>query len=106
VLLKQIVPGLSRVAVLRETTSGSAELYAELDSAARKLGLALDVVEVRSMKDFGGAFATIAEKRPGALYIDGGSLACARRQQIADFALANRLPVTYGLKAYAERGCS
>ena len=72
--------------------------------AARKLGLGLDVVEVRSLDDFENAFATIVSRRPEALYIDGASLAYARRQEIADFALAHRLPATYGLKAYAQAG--
>jgi putative ABC transport system substrate-binding protein len=103
-LLKEIIPRLSRVAVLREVGSGSAELYADLDMAARKLGVALDVVEVRSLDEFENAFATIASRRPEALYIDGASLAYVRRQQIADFALAHRLPATYGLRAYAQAG--
>ena len=103
-MLKQIVPGLSRVAVLREVGSQSAELYSGLDVAARQLGVVLDVVEIRSLDDFENAFATIVSRRPEALYIDGGSLAYARRQQIADFALTHRLPATYGLKAYAQAG--
>ena len=57
-LLKELVPGLARVAVLRNPlTAAHATFWQETETAARKLGLALQPLEVRRPDDFEAAFA-------------------------------------------------
>ena len=101
-LLAEIVPGLSRVGVLRPADYGSFG-FAQLEAAARKRNVALDVVEIRSLDQLEGAFATMAGKRVGAVVVVG-SLFYLRRQQLADLALRHRLPAIHSLKDYAQVG--
>jgi putative tryptophan/tyrosine transport system substrate-binding protein len=101
-LLKELAPKLSRVGVLRHIESG--RNFAELEAAARQLNVALEVVIIRSLDDFEGAFAAMVGKRVGGVMVVGGALLYMRRQQIADFALKYRLPAIYDLKEGAQAG--
>ena len=100
--LKEIVPKLSRVGVLRQVESGTN--FAALEAEARQLNVTLEVVGIRSTDDFEAAFATMFGKRAGALIVVGGPLTYMRRQQIADLALKNRLPGIHALREYAQAG--
>jgi putative ABC transport system substrate-binding protein len=101
-LLTEIVPRLSRVGVLRQVESGSG--FAELEASARKLNIALEVVDIRSPNDIDGAFVAMTGKKVGAVIFVGGPLLYIRRQQIADLALKHRLPAIHLLKEYAQAG--
>jgi len=92
-LLREIVPGLSRVAVLWSASGmpGDDKDLAEQGAYAQRLGLSLDIVEIRNVDDIDKALSAIAGRRPGAL-VDTGSVTYLRSQQIADFALAQHLP--------------
>jgi putative ABC transport system substrate-binding protein len=100
--LTEIVPGLARVGVLRQVESGSG--FAELAAAARRLNVALEVVDIRSPDDIDDAFVALTGKRAGAVIFIGGPLLYIRRQQIADLALKHRLPAIHLLKDYAQAG--
>jgi putative ABC transport system substrate-binding protein len=100
-LLTEIVPKLSRVGVLRQADYGSFG-FAQLEAAARKLNVALDVVDIRNLDELDGAFATMTGKRVGAVIVVGSLY--RRRQQLANLALKHRLPAIHGLKDYAQVG--
>ncbi len=102
-ILNEIVPKLSRVAILRQTGRPGAE-PAVLESAARKLGLTILFADVRTPSDIEGAFATMTRSRAGAFLMLGGSMTHASRQQIADLAVQHRLPGLSLLREYAEAG--
>ena len=102
-ILNEIVPKLSRVAILRQTGRSGAETTA-LESAARKLGLTILFADVRTPNDIEGAFATMTRSRAGAFLILGGSMTYVSRQQIADLAVQHRLPGIHLLREYAEAG--
>ena len=102
-ILNEIVPRLSRVAILRQTGRSGAETTA-LESAARKLGLTILFADVRTPNDIEGAFATMTRSRAGAFLILGGSMTYVSRQQIADLAVQHRLPGIDLLREYAEAG--
>ncbi len=102
-ILNEIVPKLSRVAILRQTGRSGAETAA-LESAARKLGLTILFADVRTPHDIEGAFATMTQSRAGAFLILGGSMTYVSRQQIADLAVQHRLPGIHLLREYAEAG--
>jgi putative ABC transport system substrate-binding protein len=93
-LLKEIVPGLSRVAVLWNTSGvpGERKERADLEAYAQRLGLSLDIFEIRNVDDIDKALPAIAGKRPGAMLDAGLAVSLLRSQQISDFALAHRLP--------------
>ena len=102
-ILHEVVPKRSRVAILRQTGRAGAET-ADLESAARKLGLTILFADVRTSKDIEGAFATMTRSRAGALLILGGSMTWASRQQIAGLAVQHQLPGIHLFREYAEAG--
>jgi len=102
-ILNEVVPKLSRVAILRQTGRAGAETAA-LESAARKLGLTILFADVRTPNDIEGAFATMTRSRAGAFLILGGSVTWVSRQQIAGLAVQHRLPGIHLLREYAEAG--
>jgi len=104
-LLKEIVPGLSRVAVLTYW-SGEADKdkeVAEQAAYAQRLGLSLDFVEIRNVDDIDKALSAIVGRSPGAL-VDVSQVTLLRTQRIADFALAQRLPCIGNSRQHAQAG--
>jgi putative ABC transport system substrate-binding protein len=104
-LLKEIVPRITRVAVLGTTpnpTSGS-DLRATRE-AARILGLQLQVVEVGGPEEFGSAFSEFAKGGCGGLLGLGSPVMVNNRQHIADLTIRHRLPSVFWQKEHAEAG--
>jgi putative ABC transport system substrate-binding protein len=69
-LLAEVVPNLTRVGVLRQADREVGG-FAELQAAARRLNVTLDVVDVRDLGDLASAFATMTGKRVGAVIVLG-----------------------------------
>jgi putative ABC transport system substrate-binding protein len=93
-LLKELLPSLSRVAVLvNPANSFSAVALDNARSGATALGLRLDPVEVASVADLERALPTLRGDRPGAVLVtaDRGPLMIGRTR-IAEFLTTNRLP--------------
>jgi putative tryptophan/tyrosine transport system substrate-binding protein len=104
-LLKEVVPGLSRVAIMWNPDDRGAVLdYKEAENAARSLGLQLQSVEVSRADDFDRAFSVLTTGRTEALIIIGSALAFTNRDQLASWAQKNRLPSMYGQRAYVDAG--
>ena len=107
-LLKQAVPGVVRVAVLRqpsfvpERTEKDIQKGAEV--AARALGLQLHFVEARGPDDFERAFLDMTKARAGALMALGGNMFFSERRRLVNLAATNRLPGVYGLREYVDAG--
>jgi putative ABC transport system substrate-binding protein len=104
-LLKEIVPKLSRVAVLGTSTSpGSAQQLKEVERAAGALGVKLQYLDVLSFKDFETAFRAAGKGRAEAVLTLGSSILLSHRAQLADLAVKNRLPAIYAQPEYVEAG--
>jgi putative tryptophan/tyrosine transport system substrate-binding protein len=104
-LLKQVVPGLSRTAVVRNAANPANTLaWRETQDAARMLGVALQSHEVKVPKDFEGAFAIMAKERPDALLVLEDELTIQYRKEIADFATQQRLPSVFGAREGVDAG--
>jgi putative tryptophan/tyrosine transport system substrate-binding protein len=105
-LLKEVVPGISRVGVLSVASlpaTGNAREYYE--AAAHALKIPLQSLEVRTQNpDFVGAFQTAAKGRVSALITVGNQLFARNRNLIADLAIKNRLPSMYEQSYYVEVG--
>ena len=96
-LLREALPGLSRVAIMWNPDVRGAVLdYKETDSAARSLHLQLQSVEVSRVDDFERAFSELTAGRAEALMVVASSLTFANRDQLASLALRHRLPSMYG----------
>jgi putative ABC transport system substrate-binding protein len=105
-LLKEAVPGLSRVAFLwNPGVRGDTLQYKEAEGVARALGLSLQSVEVVLAEDLDRAFSAITEQRAQALTVAGPSpVTFSNRAKIATFAQRNRLPSIYGGRAFVDAG--
>jgi putative tryptophan/tyrosine transport system substrate-binding protein len=93
-ILKEIVPDLNRVAVLRDFTDRMAAglEWAALDQAARELGLTLVPVDIKSADELETAFASMKKSEAGALFVTRTALTLEAGKPIADLAIAARLP--------------
>ena len=104
-LLKEAIPRLSRVAVLwNPANQGGPRQWQETQSAARKLRLTLQSLEVRDPNDVLTAFSAITQKRPDALIIVPSALTTAYRPIIIEFATKQRIPTMFAVKADVEAG--
>jgi putative ABC transport system substrate-binding protein len=102
-LLRELVPGAARMAVL--VTAANAETTVrDVEAAARALGLQIQVFNVSTLREIDAAFATFARERPDALFVSGDPFLSGRRVQLAQLAAFHRLPATYALRDYAEAG--
>src|SRR5215472_8993009 len=100
-LLKEAVPGLSRVALLwNPDVRGNLLDYRETEGAARSLGLEFQSVEVSRVEDLDRAFSTLTKGRAQALVLPAGTPAV--RAQIMSFALRNRLPSIAGNRNWTD----
>jgi len=104
-LLKEIVPKLTRVAVLGTSTRpGHAHALKEVELAAGTLAVQLQYVDVRDSKDIGTAFRAAAKGRAEAVLVLGGPVFILQRTQVADLAVKNRLPAIYDRREVVEDG--
>ena len=104
-LLKEVVPKVSRVALLwNPANPGSAPQLREAEAAARALGVRLQTLEARDPQEIDSAFAAMTRERAGALLILPDAIFGNQRRQIAELAAKRRLPSLLGVGEYAEAG--
>jgi putative tryptophan/tyrosine transport system substrate-binding protein len=105
-LLKQAIPGLSRLAVLwNPSNQGVVSYFETVKAAGRALQISLDpVVNVRRSDEFDIAFTAIANARPQALMVIADRFLLAHRKQIIEFAAVKRLPTMYPYREYVDAG--
>ena len=107
-LLKEIVPKLSRVAVLGTSTRpGTAQELKEVEFAAGAFGVKLQYLDVLDSKDIETAFRAASKGRVDAvLMLVSGGIVDAHRTTIVELAVKTRLPVIYGTdgRAFVEAG--
>jgi putative ABC transport system substrate-binding protein len=104
-LLKEVVPGLSRVAVLWNAANpANASVWHETQAAAGALGLVLYAQDVRSAQDFEGAFARTAQAHPEALLVLDDALINIHREDIAAFSIQEHLPSVFAARESVVAG--
>jgi putative ABC transport system substrate-binding protein len=105
-LLKEVIPGLARVAVLRDVSEPATDYgFKEYESAARTLKTQLLPLEVRPPKpDLEGAFQAATKGRAGALVTIRNTLLLDHSRQIANLAIKHRLPSMYEGNEFIEAG--
>jgi putative ABC transport system substrate-binding protein len=92
-LLADAVPRLSRVAVLWDATEPERRRQVqEAEGAARKLGIAVHVFEVRSPADLPGAFAAMTRDGAGAVLVEASTMLSNNRVRLAELAMKAGLP--------------
>jgi putative ABC transport system substrate-binding protein len=104
-LLKETVPGVSRVAVLWNPTNPMLlQQLRDTKIAARSLNVELQPVEARSPDEFDRAFSRIMRGRVEALLVSADAMFGAQGTPLAHLAARNRLPAMYGLRRNVEAG--
>ena len=104
-LLKEIVPKLSRVAVLWNPQGRTSTVsWKEIQLPARELGVKLHSLEVRSVNDFDKTFEDATRAGAGALVIMPDPLFVTNLKRIADFAATSRLPSISHLTEFVDSG--
>ncbi len=107
-LLTQAVPGVNRVAVLRQPNAfgerTEKDILTAAEVAARALGVRLHFVEARGPDDFDGAFSEITRVRADALTVLPSPMLNTERRRLVDLAAKNRLPAVYEWREYVDAG--
>ena len=103
--LKEIVPGLSRVALLVNPNTEVASIYKRVtDTAAAELGVKNQTFEARSLDELERAFDAMVKAGAQAVTINGEGLAYQQRSHIARMTLARRLPLAVWSRETFEAG--
>jgi putative ABC transport system substrate-binding protein len=102
-LLKEALPGVSRVAVLWDATSTSAEVRTT-EAAARSLGLQLHLLEVRGPSEFSRAIEAAIRGHADALTVLTSSFLTTNRKPLLDLTAKSRLPTMYSFREYVVEG--
>ena len=104
-LLKEILPKLSRAAILGISTSpGNTQALKETELAARGLGVKVQYLDVLEPKDIKIAFREASKGRAEAVLMLVSPVLNRQRTQIVDLAVKTRMPVVYGQQEYVEAG--
>jgi putative ABC transport system substrate-binding protein len=105
-LLKEAVPKVSRVAILRNPNNFDISYSKEAESAAKVLGVTIRFAEVQARTDKGleDALGTVVNERANALLVTPSSFFTDRRHQIINFAARNKLPAIHFARIFVNDG--
>jgi ABC-type uncharacterized transport system substrate-binding protein len=105
-LLRELVPGAARVAVLvnpANATTAESTLRG-MEPAARAMALQIQVLNASTSREIDAVFATLASERPDAIVVGTDYFLIDRRVQLALQAMLHKLPATYPVRDFAEVG--
>jgi putative ABC transport system substrate-binding protein len=101
-LLKEVAPGVSRAAVIRDAAiSAGLGLFGAIQSAASSVGLVVTPVNVRDATEIEHAVSAFARSPHGGLIVTPGYLAAFHRDLIVELAARHRLPAVYPARFFA-----
>ncbi len=104
-LLKQLSPGLHRIAMLWNADDlGMTLRYRASEIGAKAMGVAVQPLAVREPDDFDQAFAAMTKDKPDAILMVTDSLTVLNRKRIFEFAAAQRLPAIYEFEFLVRDG--
>jgi putative tryptophan/tyrosine transport system substrate-binding protein len=105
-LLRELVPGAIRIAVLVDPANATTteSTLRGVEAAARAMGLQIQVLNASTSREVDAAFATLVSDRPDALFVGSSPFLIDRRVQLAQLAARHALPATYQDRQHAEVG--
>jgi len=105
-LLRELVPGMARLAVLVNPASAiNAETtLRDAEAAARAMSLQIEVHNASTGREINLAFANVGRGRPDALFVSGDGFFLSRRVQMVNLASRYAVPATYADRPFAEAG--
>ena len=105
-LLRELVPGAKRVAVLVnpvDTTNTDSTLRA-IEPAAHAIGLQIQILTASTSREIDAAFATIGRDRPDAVFVGQTAFLNSRRVQLTQLAARHMVPASYPGREFTEVG--
>jgi putative ABC transport system substrate-binding protein len=103
-LLRELMPKAARLGVLADPASPAMQFIADLQAAARTLGLQLIVVNARTDSDLETAFAGFSQRRAGAVLVSDSNFYGRRTGQLAMLAARHALPAIFPFREFALDG--
>jgi ABC-type uncharacterized transport system substrate-binding protein len=105
-LLRELVPGAVRVAVLVNPANAvvAETTLTDVETAARTIGLQTQVLKASTSREINAAFATLVRERPDALFVGGDPFLASRRVQFVLMTARHAIPATYASRDFAEVG--
>ena len=104
-LLKEIVPKMSHLAVLGDSSEPfTAQSLKETERAAKAFGVQLQYLDVKDPKDVKSALEDARKSRADAAVVLASAIFISQRSQLAELAVKNRLPAVYQASEYVEAG--
>jgi len=104
-LLRELMPGARRFAVLVDPNDPAAETpTTDLEAAVSAIGVQLEILSVRTNRDIDAAFAIFEQKRADALLVSPQALLLSRRTQILTLAARHAVPAIYAAREWAAAG--
>ena len=104
-LLRQVIPNSAEFGVLADPTfPATPSIIADLQSAARTLGLELIIENTRTYSDLETAFATFSRQRIGAVLVSNGNFLTRHTEQLAALAASHVLPAIFPYREFVLAG--
>jgi putative ABC transport system substrate-binding protein len=105
-LLRDLVPGVARIAVLVNPADAMMmeTQLRDVDTAARAMGLHIQTLDANTSAEIDAAFKAFGRERPDAVFVPTSPFFNGRRVQLAQLAAFHHLPATYALRDYAQAG--
>ena len=104
-LIREIVPGLARIAVLANTSNDAVRRdWARIETAARSLGVQSQLLDLRESDALGPTFDDASARRADALVVVVDAITQANQQRIVDLAMKHRLPAIYSSREFVDAG--
>jgi ABC-type uncharacterized transport system substrate-binding protein len=105
-LLRELVPGIVRVAVLVNPADATATetTLRDVEKAARAIGLQIQVLNARTNQEIRAAFGAMVRERADALFLGGDPFFTSRRVQLATLSARHAIPLTSQAREIVEAG--
>jgi putative ABC transport system substrate-binding protein len=104
-LLRELLPTATSIGLLMNPNAPAAESQlAEVQDAARSLGVRLDVVHAANERDIEAAFSSLAERRPSALLLGADPFFQVQRDQLVALAARHAIPTMYEWREFVDSG--
>jgi len=104
-LLRELLPGAARIAVLVDPKWPLTEPFvSEVRAAASAMGQQIEVLYVSSDREIESAFTTLIQRGAGALHVGVGAFLASQRELIAALAARHRIPAIYVLREWVAAG--
>jgi len=105
-LLRELLPGMARVAVLvNPANAANAEfILRDAETVAHAMGLQIQAFKASTSSEIGTAFTRLARDQPDALFVGGDGFLVSRRVQLVNLASRHAIAATYADRQYCEVG--